>query len=354
MKRWIVWLIIVVLVLAGIGYSFLADSVKTVETAVVETDAISSSISISGKVVADREISVMPQISGQIEEVLVRENDRVSKDQLLVRMDDRTAVVQLDEANAALRKVESEQAVAQREYASLERLLRIGGASRMQVANQRSKLDMARASLASARATLQSARLQKGYTDIDAPFDSIILDVSAKPGMSVTTSTELLKLAGVGKREVELAVDAGDVADIHPQQVVELTTDAMPDEKWKSVVLRIAPSVDSSKQGNTVAVRTSLPEDALLKLGQQVDARVILAEKSDVPVLPFSAIKQRDESEQVAVVSEGVVQWREIETGIEGLNKVEVVSGIKAGESVIIDPRDDLQDGEKVKTDAGP
>jgi RND family efflux transporter MFP subunit len=240
--------------------------------------------------------------------------------------------------------------VAEREYRNLERLLRAGGASPLQVANQLSKLDMARAQFTSARAALKSAQLQKDYTVITSPFDATILDVSVKTGMSVTTSTELLKLADAGQREVELAVDTGDIADIHPQQVVELTTDALPDQKWQAIVLRIAPAVDSSKQGNTVAVRTSLPEDAPLKLGQQVDARVITAEKSAVPVLPFSAIKQIDGNEQAAVVSDGVVHWRKIETGIEDLSKVEIVSGIKAGDTVVTDPPDSLQDGERVKT----
>lgn len=354
MKRRVLWLVLGVLVLAGIAYGFLADSVKTVETTVVETDDVSSSISISGKVVADREISVMPRVAGQVLAVLMKENDTVSKDQPLVRLDDRAATAQLDEAKAALSKAESELVVAQRETARLERLLRVGGASRMQVENQRSKLDMAKSSLASAKAAMESARLQKDYTVIAAPFDATIIDVSAKPGISVTTATELLKLAGTGKREVELAVDAGDIADIHPQQVVELTTDAMPDEQWQAVVLRIAPAVDSSKQGNTVDVRTSLPEDAPLKLGQQVDARVITAKKSSVPVLPFGTIKQRDDTQQVAVVSDGVVQWRKIETGIEGLSKVEVVNGVAAGDTVVTDPPDDLQDGEKVKTDTKP
>jgi RND family efflux transporter MFP subunit len=207
---------------------------------------------------------------------------------------------------------------------------------------------MANSDVASVELEVEVARLQLERKKITAPFDAVILNVFAKPGTYVTTTHQLFRIAGKGDYQAELLVDVTDTGVIRPGQEVAISSDAYPDRSWRAEILRIAGTVDESKQGNTVAVRARLPKETPFRLGQRIDARLVMASKKEVPLLPFNAIRVEGANKRVAVVSNGFVRWRDIQTGIEGLTEIEITHGVAVGDTVVKNPQSDLHDGDQV------
>jgi len=155
----------------------------------------------------------------------------------------------------------------------------------------------------------------------------------------VEAGTALFTLVAEAGREIEVNVDAGDSATVIPGQSVSISTDAWPDKNWQEEILRIAPAITEDQQSalNTFAVRISLGAKApQLLLGQQVDARIHADTRNDVMRLPFGALIEQDEESQVAVIRDGKVDLLPVKTGLEDFTHVEIITGLKGDETVIL------------------
>ena len=206
---------------------------------------------------------------------------------------------------------------------------------------------IAEAGVKQAEAGVELVQMQLDDTVITAPFDGIIAELYISEGSKVNPQASVARFVS-GDVEVALEVEEGRINDIFKGQSVSLKMSAYPDQVFPATVTSIAPTADPNTRTFTVKV-TPVDKDSLLRSGMYADVSILADERTDVPLVPRDAIVQLDERQVVYVVGDGAVEEREIKTGISDGQRIEILSGLEPGETVVIAGQPGLTDGTKVE-----
>jgi RND family efflux transporter MFP subunit len=381
--RWIA-LVLVLLVAGAAAWWFFGRGpapvvVKTASAIAASSAAPSNSVlDASGYVVARRQATVSAKVTGKVREVLIEEGMRVEQGQILATLD---AMDQEAQVNLGQAQLES----ARSQAAEIEALLRQARADyqRQQDLSARkltpaSQLDAARAQADSLVARLASQRKQVDVaqrslemsqvsfedTVIRAPFAGVVIAKAAQPGEMISpisagggfTRTGIGTIVDMDSLEVEVDVNEAFIGRVAAKMPVEATLNAYPDWHIPGAVIAVIPAADRTKA--TVRVRVSLNEkDARIvpDMGVRVAFLEARAAESAAPkevakgvIVPANAVIERDGATQVFVVEGDLAHLRRVEAAAAKNDQRNVLSGIAAGTSVIVDPPADLIDGARV------
>ena len=243
------------------------------------------------------------------------------------------AQAQLDSALAGPTDLATAQAEAQlaQAEATLEQLLT--GASDEQIAIAEAQLEQANISLARAQYDLDQATLV-------APFDGIITDVNAQVG--TLTTGAVITLADTSELVVVLSVDEIDLADVVVGQPAGITLDAYPDNELTGSVTSIAPtaSVAPGTALTSYDVRVAIdPTDLNLRLGMTANAQLTTDQRTDVLLVPNSAInadRQAGTYSVNRVQADGTTEAIPVTIGLRDNRYTEITGGLEAGDELII------------------
>ena len=384
---WWFWVSLALMVAAvtGGGLWWLAGGsivqATPVTTTAVETeltgDAASTAtvLNASGYVTARRRATVSSKITGKVVEVLVEEGMRVKENQILARLDASTIQANLDYARAQLEA--SRKQVTESEVRLKEALLTLG--RRRQLVEEGvvgvADLDAAQAEADSLRARIDVAREQVAVADrlvairetelrdtvIRAPFDGVAISKDAQPGEMVSpisagggfTRTGISTIVDMTSLEIEVDVNESYINRVRPQQAVEAVLDAYPDWRIPATVITTIPAAD--RQRATVLVRIAfdeLDERVLPDMGVKV---AFLGENTrpypTQPRLmaPSAAVRSDGGQSVVFVVRDDRVERRAVALGPTEGDRVEIVSGLRDGERIVVEGSATLTDGDRVR-----
>lgn len=357
---------------AGIG-----DSV-TVETAAVTTAYPSQAVTVlnaTGYVVAQRKAAVASKATGRLEWLGVMEGSRVRRNEVIARLESRDVAAARDQAAASVQVATANLEQAQAELRDAERnlirwreLAHDRLISELELDTAMTRADKARATarsneaaIAVARANLKAADVSFDQTLIRAPFDGVVLTKNANVGDNITpfssamdTKGAVVTIADMSTLEVEADVAESSLGRIAVGQPCEIQLDAVPDTRFAGVVNRIVPTVDRAKA--TVMVKIGFvdrDQRILPDMSAKVaflEHAVAAADRKPVTAVPQQAVADRDGAKVVFVVKEGRAVRTRIETG-RTLGDLIEVSGVRAGEKIVLTPLDKVGDGTRVKTD---
>ncbi|NLW96228.1 efflux RND transporter periplasmic adaptor subunit [Luteimonas wenzhouensis] len=281
-------------------------------TVAVERGDIRVAISATGTLSATSTVTVGSQISGQVTQVLVDFNDRVTSGQVLARIDPSTYEAQIEQGNAqiASARAQLEQAQATLRNAELDYRRKAELVERQLVA--RSDVDLARAALEQARAQVASAqaqirqqtastqttRVNLDRTVIRSPVDGVVLTRSIEPGQTVAASLqapELFTIAeDLSKMRIELAVDEADIGQVQAGQQVTFTADAFPDRQFRGVVDQVRLAATTTNNVVTYPVVVSVDNsDGTLLPGLTVNAEIEVSNRKDVLKVSNAALRYK-------------------------------------------------------------
>ncbi len=368
-------------VLALVGWALLggdkAVEVRTGTVSAMDSGGSASVLDATGYVVARRMATVSAKVTGRVREVLIEEGQRVDAGQVMATLDPVDADAQRDLARsqlaAARSQVGSVQAQLVEAEANAARLGRMVGeklVSRAQYDQAIAARDALRAQRAAAERNAQvaqeSLRIAENGVDnmtVRAPFAGVVVAKAAQPGEIVSplsagggfTRTGIGTIVDMDSLEVEVDVGESFIGKVQPKMPVEATLNAYPDWKIPAEVIAIIPTADRSKA--TVKVRIALNQrDARIVPDMGVKVRFLdraanttagspqAAPRKGVRV-PAAAIVQRDGSDVAFVFADGKVERRALKLGPAVGEEREVTAGLSAGESVVLDPPQDLADG---------
>ena len=330
---------------------------------------------VTGTLVARDEILVTPEIDGyRITEVLVEEGARVERGQVLARLSrdliDRQIAQQkasIDKAAAAVPQAENniEQAEAAETEARLgferaTQLMQSGNATAVTIEARTSALRQAegraafaRNGLVSAKADLEHAKavgdelkLRLARTEIRAPEDGIVSRRTARIGMAAAASSEpLFRLIARGEIELEGEVIETKLPLLREGRpaLIELGNG----ERVEGSVRVVYPEVD--KATRLGKVRIKLQPDPRLRIGTFARGGVEIDRMRGVTVPLASVLYGGGRNVSVLVVSDGIVQAREVQTGLGDDEDIEIRTGLSEGESVVLRAGSFLRDGDRVR-----
>lgn len=315
--------------------------------------SIESTIRVTARVINDRTVTLTALLDGQIQGMLVQKGQRVKAGQVLAYLDKREADALLEKARAQAARERESVDEAARKLKRLREMGRSGGASAQVVEDAEAEWHSARARLRAAEAELSVAEIHREKIEITAPFAGVITQKTAEVGQWLEAGTPLFTLVANQGREIEANVDAGDSGIVKVGQRVMVSCDAFPGHTWQETVHWIAPAItaDQNDAINTFAVRMTLGSDAPpLLLEQQVDARISTSRKENVLKLPYGALIDKGDSQQVAVVQDGRVKLVDVTTGLDDFSHIEIAAGLKGDEDIILPQgQKPLEDGMAVQ-----
>ena len=352
MKKVIILILLVVSALAVVLFlHFKNGDGASVKVISVERGEITSTLSATGKVVSREDAEVSASEAALVKAVYVSEGDRVAQGALLALLDDREFREKTKVARESVREADEKVRQAERDHEALARVCVAGGVSRQSVDDAGSRLEMARAAANRATAELNGSKITLDKLKVRAPFAGIVTRKGINPGEWATPGVAIFSLAKESRREIEVMVDESDAGLVKNGQGVDLTSDAFPGYAWMEQVVKVAPAVRKEGSANSIKVRVSCSAKAPdLKLGQQVDAKIRTAHRSNALRLPFDAVESTGGKTFVAMVRDGKIRFVPVATGIEDAVSIEIVKGVSEREEVILPEGKPLKEGARVKT----
>jgi RND family efflux transporter MFP subunit len=316
-----------------------------VATFVVEAGSDAGGRAWEGVVEAVQQADLTAQTAGRVTAVDVDVDDRIRAGQVLLRL---SAVEQNAGLEAARAQLRAAQASASEAEATYRRIAALAGGqyvSRMQLDQARAARDAAAAAREAARAQVAQAGQQSAYTVIRAPFDGVVSRRSAEPGESVAPGQPLLSVHAPDALRIEVQVPQSEADAIRAAGPPTLVlADGRRVSAAQSVVF---PAADPAT--HSVSVRIALPALAdAPRPGSTAKVVFPIASSTAGATMvgvPRSALVQRGELSGVYVVDANRVVLRQVRVGRIAGDRVEVLSGLRAGERVARDPVEAVQAG---------
>ncbi len=344
---------------------------------------ITETITANGRIQPEKEVKISPDVSGEIVELNVKEGDSVEKGQLLLRIKPDVYISQRDRSLAAIssararltqaeaqfkqaelsfertKQLFSENAISQSDYEQAEASYNVAKA----------EVDAAKFSVVSAEASLKEAEENLIKTSINAPMagtvSMLLVELGERvAGTNLMAGTEILRIADLSRMEAQVEVNENDIVRVSTGDTAIIEVDAYLNHKFKGIVTEIA---NSAKTTGTSADQVTnfdvkifiLPEsyNNLANDGQNpfrpgmsttVDIRT--ETKEDILTVPIQSVTTRTDTTNIISTSDEEIRTitfatdgeyafaKDVETGIQDNNYIEIISGLKDSVMVISAP----------------
>lgn len=304
-----------------------------VEAAAVTLGDVAAYYATTATLEAENEAQVVAKISGIIKEILVEEGDRVRAGQALAVLDEDQYRLEVARAEANLARLQND---FNRNKEMFERNLISAEAF------ERVKFDME-----SQKATLELAKLNVTNSTIRASIGGVVSERLIKEGNMVTMNQALFRITDMDPLQAIIYVPEHEMSKIRVGQSTLLDIDALPDVEFRGRVARISPIVDRTT--GTFKVTVVVNDSAnRLKPGMFSRVRIVFDVRSQTMVVPKGALISEDGRTSVFMVQDSIVLKRTVDVGYTNGTKVEILSGLEVGMSVITVGQNSLRDSSKV------
>jgi membrane fusion protein (multidrug efflux system) len=319
-----------------------------VKTAPVAEQPMPEFLTLTGSLHANQQSDIAADASGKVLQVLVERGQTVKAGQVLATLDARSANLSATAAQAQSKLAQSQLEQAQRECERVKHLLDTGAISRADYDRQTSQCTAQQWSATAAEAQQQSATKLVGDARIRAPFDGVIGERLINVGQYVERSTRIASIYTPDPLRLQLTIPEANLASIHEGVPVNFTVAAFGDERFTGTMKFISPNVREASRDLIAEALVPNP-DGRLRAGMFAVARLELAEKPQ-PVVDAKALARDDTEARVFVVGpDKRIQERLVRVGESKGDVVAVLSGVRPGESVVLQPGPDVRDGARVE-----
>ncbi len=315
------------------GHGGAAREVAVV-TGLVEQETLAQHVTVIGKLAAKKSVELAPQVAGKVSHILVTDNQKVSKDQVLFELDHARAQAAEDEALAYLKD-------EQRKLTEFEKL-------KDSDAVTQSEIDAQRAKVAMAKARLEAAAAERDYHNVKAPFDGHVGLIDFSEGKMVTTGSELVTLDDLSQLHLDLAVPEQYLSRLSRGMTVQARSQAWQTTLFNGEVVAIDPRVNPQTLNLTVRVAFDNPELKLMP-GMMLSADIKLPAVTQAAI-PVQALEYSGTKRFVYILGDdSKVKRTEVKLGARIGDKVLINDGVKVNDVIVVQGLVNMRDGVKVK-----
>ena len=337
----------------GSGAPHVAAAPLRVRVAVVRESRTPRGVPSVGAVEPIRRASPASRLMGTVVAAPFEEGDRVSEGQVLVRIDDRDMAARRTQVESRVGEAEVLLRDAETNVARMDTLARQGAIAGVQLEQAQTARARAAAGVESARAALRELEANAAYGIVTAPFAGEIVRKNVSVGDVATPGTPLFVLEDLSRLRVVASVGEGAAARLRPGARVPVEIEAAG-VRAVGVVEAVVPASRPPVTGFRVNVILGRPSPAVIS-GMTATVLVPSDEADAGPgtrlVVPRDALVRRGQMVGVFVVAGSVAHLRWVRTGLEDGGSVEVLSGLHAGDQVVVGAGDRLTDGQRVAVD---
>ena len=347
--------------LVSCGIDMPKETQTSYETLTVKKQDITVPIKFSAKLKGQTDVTITPQVSGQLVRISVTEGQQVKRGQTLFVIDSRNAQLELESAEANLQAALAQENSAKLEYESNRNLFEKKIVSSYMLSNSENAYKQAQASVAQARAAVNRAKVNLGFCTITAPVAGVIGEIPVRTGDQVSQGTQLTILSGNTNMSAEFslpeivlewAVAEGINFNVEESlmKMPEVTFVMKSGTEYKHKGhISSATGVVNATTG-TIACKATFPNpDGQLYSGIQGTVVIPSAEK-DVIVVPQVAVVKLQNKQQVYKVQPDSTAMA-IEVTTEDIGNGQdfiVTSGLNVGDKIVTIGANNVQEGQRV------
>ncbi|OBU04257.1 efflux RND transporter periplasmic adaptor subunit [Morganella psychrotolerans] len=364
-------IICVLLIVITVTWFFLQQRTVpvTLITVPVRTGNIENTVLAAGKLDAIERVNVGAQVTGQVKNLTVKTGDRVTKGQLIADIDDlqqknnlRIAEAELDQAKADKIAKDAQLRRAELKFKRQRNMLRDDSGSREEFESAETTLATTRADILSLQSRIVKAqievdkkKLELSYTRVTAPMDGMVIAVVTRQGQTVNaeqSAPTIVKIAQLDTMTVHTQISEADITRVYPGQKAWFTIFSEPDHRYEAILRMVEPAPDSvlkednsnsgGTPGNASVYYSALldvpnPENRL-RIAMTAQVSLLISEAKNVLLIPAAAVTTTADNRQEVLVinASGIPEPRDISTGITNNIDIQILSGLREGEEVVI------------------
>lgn len=277
---------------------------------------------------------IAPKLNARILQVKVNAGDFVKKGDIIALLDERIYQAAYNETKAALTAAKALAVQAKADETRARELYAQEAATRENYDSVVARARAAQASVTQAASAVEQARVLLGDNVLRAPFDGVISERLKEPGDMGLPNVPIAILQKPDDLRFEVALPVGCVNRIELGMSATIRTEAPP-RTWQGKISEIAPEID--QQTRSQLVKADLPADKTLEHGQFGWLLLSCSEGREALFIPSSAVLHYGQLEAVKIVENGRIYTRHIRTGKQQNGRVEILSGLHEGETIMTD-----------------
>ncbi|TFZ51494.1 efflux RND transporter periplasmic adaptor subunit [Serratia proteamaculans] len=361
-------------ILALVAFSLQSPPQTASVTAPARLGDIENAVLATGKLDAIERVNVGAQVSGQVKSLKVKLGDKVTKGQPIADIDDlpqrndlRNAEAALNVAKADLQAKQALLKQAESRFKRQKRMLSDEAGSREDFETAEATLAATRAELIALNARIVQAQIEVdkkkvdlSYTRILAPMDGIVIAVITQQGQTVNANQSaptIVKLAQLDVMTIKAQISEADITRVSQGQKAYFTIFSEPDKRYDATLRTVELAPESVMKDDSVSGGSSssgsgtsnasvyynalldVPNpDNRLRIAMTAQVSLLLGEAKNALLVPIQAVhKTADKKQQVQVLTgDNRLEMREVKTGITNNVDIQILSGLKVGENVVL------------------
>ena len=313
-----------------------------VETSPVQAEDVAVVVRAVGGLEADKRVELKVPRSGRIAVLHAKEGEEVASGTPLLALDSKDLTARLRQAQAAQAEAEVKRSNAERAYERTRALRQKGIAAEQDYDDVKAELDRARAASEVARANAAFAEAELAETTVYAPFSGTLGQLRVDEGAFVREGEALGLLVDDDPLEIVFAIPERYVGQAKQGQPVEVSVTSLPSESFPGAVNFVAPEVDA--ESRTLTIKATIPNGARkLRAGQFATVSLALQQHPGAAVIPEAALVPTRSKTVVFVVEDDQATARTVRTGVRLPGRVEIVEGLRPGETVVVTGHERLE-----------
>lgn len=347
----------------GFGGGFGGKKAISVEVRSIEPSSISQQIKAYGNIQSDALVSINPQVSNRITAFYVDLGDTVKVGQALAKIYDRTYRDQVLRDEAQVRQTRVAFVRDSSTFSRTKRLFDQGLSSEAEYQNVQAVYHASRAQLATAKASLTQSNENLQNTEVRSPVAGVVIRRNAQVGDLATNGQALFEIGNNKGFEMRLFLPLQDWEVVRIGQKVDLRITNQPTNTSSGVVSRISPQLDAVSGLGEVVITLNQSTNTLYA-GALTEAKINIITRQNTVTIPRSAMIEKVQTfidsetntiklertySAFVVENDTLAVQRNLELGLEQGDRIEIVSGIKPGEKLVITGQTGLENKSKVK-----
>jgi membrane fusion protein (multidrug efflux system) len=324
-----------------------AERAVNVRVQAVEVKPLKPFVETIGTLNPYEEVIVSAEVDGILKNVRVDEGTVVSKGLLFANIDDTDYVLEVKNADAALRQAQATLSNARLEYQRKEALYKEQLVTQQQFDDVSTRLTLAEADVERTKAVLALAKQKLIKTGIYSPLSGVVKEKKVSAGDYVKNGTNLFVIIQNNPLKLNFTVTEKDVGRLKKGQEAVFKVDTFPGREFKGNVSIIYPSLE--ERTRTLEVEALVPnKDGLLKPGTFAHVTLYTGAERDVVIVPVTALLYEGESVKIFIIEDGKAKERYLKIGNKYGEFMEITDGLQDGEQVVLSGQQNLAEGVKV------
>jgi RND family efflux transporter MFP subunit len=317
----------------------------------VQKSGVASVIKLPGQLAAYEEVSIYPKVNGYVRSVRVDIGSRVSKGQLLMELEAPELVQAALEAREKYSRSLADYSIDKEHYQRLlEAAGTAGAVSPLELSTLKPRMEADSVLSNAEKSNWQIQQIMQTYLRVTAPFDGVITERNVHPGALVSAASRekpMLELREMARLRLQVDVPENIAVSLKDGDSISFYTSAFPDREMKGVISRRSMNVDTRLRSERMEIDVPNKQYRLAP-GMYADVLVYSKGDPDALLVPQAAVVTSTERKYVVVARNKKACRADVSTGSQANGQVEIYGNLKAGDSVVLSPPDDLRDGEPI------